>query len=192
VTDTLLGLVPTYGVGLLLAGTFLACLMLPVPASMLMLAAGGFAAAGDLSLSASAAAALAGATAGDQVGYLLGRSGAAGLGLRPGRGGAMARATEMLARRGGLAVFLSRWLVSALGPYVNLAAGAAAMPWRRFTLWAVTGEAVWVGLYLGLGYQFTGNLATATGAALKLLGLAAAVAVAAGLAVWLARSMRES
>jgi membrane-associated protein len=48
-TDWLLALVPTYGPWLLLACTFLACLALPVPASVLMLGAGSFVAAGDLS-----------------------------------------------------------------------------------------------------------------------------------------------
>ena len=49
-TDWLLALVPQYGLLLLAATTFLSCLALPLPASILMLTAGGFAAAGDLVL----------------------------------------------------------------------------------------------------------------------------------------------
>ena len=56
-TDWLLGLVPQYGIYLLAAGTFSSCLALPFPASILMIAAGGFVASGDLSLAASAGAA---------------------------------------------------------------------------------------------------------------------------------------
>ena len=78
-TDWLLALVPQYGVWLLAVCTFLSCLALPVPASILMLAAGGFVAAGDLSLTGSVAAALAGAVAGDQAGYFGGRWGGSGL-----------------------------------------------------------------------------------------------------------------
>lgn len=48
--DWLLGQVPTYGLWLFAASTFLSCLALPIPASILMLAAGGFVAAGDLPL----------------------------------------------------------------------------------------------------------------------------------------------
>ena len=78
-TDWLLALVPQYGVWLLAACTFLSCLGLPIPASILMLTAGGFVAAGDLSLTGNVAAALGGAVAGDQAGYFGGRWGGAGL-----------------------------------------------------------------------------------------------------------------
>lgn len=190
-SETLLALVPTYGFWLLAICTFCSCLALPIPASILMMAAGGFAAAGDLSLTASGLAALGGAVVGDQVGYVAGRKGGAGLTARLGaRAAPLAKATDLLSRRGGIAVFLSRWLVSALGPYVNLAAGAAGLSWHRFTLWAVMGEAVWVGLYLGVGYSFAGNLQAASDMALDLLGFLAAGAVAIGLALWLVALVR--
>jgi len=47
-TDLILTLAADYGVPLLFSVTFLSCLALPVPSSLLMLASGGFAAAGDL------------------------------------------------------------------------------------------------------------------------------------------------
>jgi membrane-associated protein len=185
-TEWLLALVPTYGAWLLAIGTFCSCLALPIPVSMLMLTAGGFVAAGDLSLTASATGALAGAIAGDQVGYHAARWGGAGLIERLGsRAAPLAKATAMLATKGGVAVFLSRWLFSALGPYVNLAAGAARQPWAQFTAWGVAGEAVWVGLYLGLGYAFTGNIGAASSTALYALGFMGAGALAVGLGWWL-------
>lgn len=190
-TDWLLGLVPQYGVWLLALSTFLSCLALPIPASLLMLAGGGFAAAGDLSITAVATAALAGAVAGDQVGYLAGRAGGAGLLARMGaKAQPVAHAADYLARRGGLAVFLTRWLVSALGPYTNVAAGASGLRWASFTPPAVMGEAVWVGLYSGLGYVFAGNLQAAADMAADMLGLLAAGAVALGAALWLAVVLR--
>lgn len=190
-TDWLLALVPTYGPWLLLVCTFLACLALPVPASVLMLAAGGFVAAGDLEVWTSGGAALAGALLGDQLGFVAGRWGGAALLDRLGeRAQLVARARDLLARRGDVAVFLSRWFVSALGPYVNVAAGAAGLPWGRFTLWGALGEVVWVGLYVGLGLAFTGNLELASGLALRVLGLLGAGAVAVGLGVWLVVTIR--
>ena len=190
-TDWLLALVPHYGVWLLAACTFCSCLALPIPASLMMLAAGGFVAAGDLSLGASLGGALSGAILGDQTGYFGGRWGGAGLVARLGsRAAPLARATDLLARRGGLAVFFSRWLVSALGPYMNLAAGAAGQPWAIFTLWGVLGEGCWVTLYVGLGYSFTGNLEAASAMAMDLLGFFAAGALALGLAVWLVLTLR--
>ena len=185
-TDWLLGLVPTYGLWLLAAATCLSCLALPIPASILMLAAGSFAAAGDLSLPGSMVAALGGAVAGDQAGYAAGLWGGAGIVARLGaRAAPVARARDLLARRGEVAVFLSRWLLSATGPYVNLAAGAAGLPWAAFTAWGLLGEAVWVALYVGLGWAFTGNLSAASDLALNLLGLVGAAVLALGLGLWL-------
>ncbi|SMD01127.1 VTT domain-containing protein [Rhizobium sp. RU36D] len=190
-TDWLLSLVPEYGAWLLAVCTFCSCVAVPIPASILMLAAGGFVAAGDLSLPASAGAALAGAVAGDQVGYFAGRMGGSGfMHAAEARAAPLAKATALLARRGGIAVFLSRWLVSALGPYVNLAAGAAHQPWPAFTFWAVAGEMVWVSLYVGLGYVFTGNLEAASSMAVELLGFLAAGTITLGLATWLILILR--
>jgi membrane-associated protein len=190
-TEWLLGLVPQYGFWLLMVGTFCSCLALPIPVSMLMLAAGGFVSSGDLSLASTTSGALAGAIAGDQVGYFTARWGGAGLIERLGsRAAPIAKATAMLAHRGGIAIFLTRWLFSALGPYMNLAAGAARQPWAQFTIWGVAGETVWVGLYVTLGYVFTGNLQAASSMAVETLGFLAAGAVALGLGAWLVMTLR--
>jgi len=55
-------------------------------------------------------------------------------------------------------VFFSRWLVSPLGPYVNFLSGGTRVNWLTFTLWDIAGEAVWVGLYVGLGFAFSDQL----------------------------------
>ncbi len=190
-TEWLLALVPGLGPWLLAGTTFLSCLALPIPASILMLAAGGFSASGDLSLAGSVAAALGGALAGDQAGFLIGRAGGARLLARAGAAhGPLTRAAGLLASRGGAAVFFSRWLVSALGPYVNLVAGAAGQSWPRFTLWASAGEAVWVGVYVGAGHAFAGNLAAASDQAASLLGFLATGALAVALGAWLVALLR--
>ena len=49
-TDVVLALVPNYGVFLVFGVVLLACLAVPLPASVLVLTAGSFAAAGDISL----------------------------------------------------------------------------------------------------------------------------------------------
>lgn len=189
-TEWLLALVPTYGLPLLAVCTFLSCLALPIPASMLLLAAGGFVSAGDLPLAGVAVAAMGGAMLGDQVIYTLGKRGGPGLMKRletrlGKRAAPLGRAMSLLEQRGGIAVFLSRWLISALGPYVNLASGMARLHWPTFTVCAIAGEIVWVGMYLGLGYSFTGNLAAASDMALNILGLLAVGVVALGLGWWL-------
>ena len=189
-SEALYGLVPQYGAWVIFAVTFLSCLAVPFPASLVMLAAGAFVASGDLSGSRVVAGALAGAVLGDQAGYLAGRVGGrwliGRLSRRPAAAAWLARAEARMDARAGRTVFLSRWLISALGPYVNLAAGAARVGWGRFTLASVAGETVWVLLYVGLGFFFAARI-DAIGATLPsvlaALG-AAAVAVLLGRALW--------
>lgn len=179
-TDWLLALVPTYGLWLLAATTFFSCLALPFPASIMMMTAGGFVAAGDLGLIATFSAAAAGGIAGDQVGFWAGRFVGGSLLPRvrrdPARAKLLDRAVAMLDRRGVVAVFLTRWLFSPLGPWVNLTTGSTGYSWRHFTLAGVAGEAVWSGLYVGMGYVFAGNIEAASEMLSSVLGLLAAVA----------------
>lgn len=192
--DDLLALVPQFGPPLVGLTTFLSCLALPVPSSLLMLTAGGFAAAGDLALAETALLALAGAVLGDQAGYLIGTTGSAALRRHLSGGGRRAavagRAAALAERWGGTGVFLSRWLFSPLGPYVNFAAGAAGIGWPRFTLWGAAGEAVWVTLYVGLGYAFAANIEALASVLGNLSGTLAAGAVTVGLGLWLRASLR--
>jgi membrane-associated protein len=193
-TDWLLALVPVYGLWLLAATTFCSCLALPFPASILMLTAGGFVAAGDLELFATFGAAAAGGIAGDQLGYWAGR----GLGapllakLRrdPARDKLLGRAVSMMQKRGAIGVFLTRWLFSPLGPWVNLTAGSTGYGWHRFTVAGVAGELVWAGLYVGMGYGFAGNIEAASAMLGSVLGFVAAGAVMVGLGLWLRSLLR--
>ncbi|MDP2086994.1 MAG: VTT domain-containing protein [Gemmobacter sp.] len=192
-TEALLALVPEYGAVLVAAITFASCLALPVPASLAMLAGGAFAATGDLSLVGVSAAALAGAVLGDQAGWWLGRSGSgllARLTAQPDRAVLMARASARLDRHALPTVYLTRWLFSPLGPWVNLAAGAARLGWARFTLGSVTGEATWVALYVGLGWAFASQVDRLGEVLANLGGFVATAAIAAGLATLVWRKRR--
>lgn len=158
-TDLLLLWVSDYGLLVITLATLLSCFALPMPSSLMMMAGGAFAAAGDLVLWQVTVAAFAGAMAGDQTGYFLARHHGgdrlwAWLRRRPASARLLAQAEGLLQRRGGWAVYLTRWLFSPLGPYVNLIAGATRMPWRRFVLADLAGEVTWVSLYVTLGYVF--------------------------------------
>jgi membrane protein DedA with SNARE-associated domain len=193
-TEMILALVPSYGLVLVALGTFFSCLALPVPSSLIMLSAGGFAAAGDLVLWQVGATALIGAIAGDQLGYLIGRYAAHHLrGRSPSarRAALMARAEEKLHQNAALAVFFSRWLVSPLGPYVNFAGGAARIDWRGFTRASAAGEAIWVTLYVGLGALFAQDIVALAAVLGNASGLIAALVVAGVLALWLGAALRH-
>lgn len=189
-TDTLLALLPSYGGYLLALVTLLSCLAMPIPASVLMLAAGGFATAGDFSIWQAAIGAYVGAVFGDQIGFQIGRLGAGKVERIEAKGGkqafALKKATDFTRRRGIMAVFFSRWLLSPLGPYVNLTAGAARMHWGGFTLGSFSGEAVWVGIYVGMGAGAVSQISYLWPLVRDGLGAIAAVAVAVllGLRLW--------
>jgi membrane protein DedA with SNARE-associated domain len=194
-TESLLALLPVWGAALLAVVTFLSCLALPIPASIVMLTAGALAASGDLPLVPALLAALGGAVAGDQVGYAAGRRwGGAALARAarsPARAAVIGQATGTLHRRGTAGIFLSRWLFSPLGPWMNLAAGAAAMSWARFTPAAILGEAVWVGVYVGLGFGFADSVARMGDIGSAATGLLAALAVTVGAFVALRMALRH-
>lgn len=160
--ETGLALITSYGVSILFVTTFLSCLALPVPASLMMLAGGGFAASGDLELTQTLAAAFFGAVLGDNAGYGIGRQGgtrlSGWLNASPSRAALRAQAEASLDQWGAVGIFLSRWLFSPLGPYVNIAAGLTALHWPRFVIAGALGELVWVGVYVGLGYSFADQM----------------------------------
>jgi len=193
-TDWLLALVPQYGLWLLAATTFLSCLALPFPASILMMTAGGFVAAGDLALWQTCLAAAGGGIAGDQLGFWAGRGIGAPLLARatrdPAREALLERASKMLAAQGIIAIFLTRWLFSPLGPWVNLLTGSTRYSPARFTAASVAGETVWAGLYVGVGYGFAGNITAASDMLGSVLGFVAAGAAAVILGLWLRAALR--
>lgn len=193
-TDTLLSLAPTYGPWLLVVSVFLSCLALPVPSSILLMTAGGFAATGDLVLWQVIAGAFTGFIAGDQAAYAMARRGSSRIDrLRTHRriGPLIARASDLLTRRGTLAVFLSRTVFSPLGPYVSYSSGAVGLNWRLFSFAAVIGAACWAAFYALIGYSFAGQIAQIASLIGNATGIIMAAAVALGSAWWMWRSYRR-
>lgn len=194
-TDWILPQLSYYGATLLFFTTFLSCIAMPIPASLVMLASGAFVASGELSYLTAVSAALTGAILGDQAGYGMGLWGSSKLddflSTRPRRARLMDRARVQIDRYGGPGVFFSRWLVSPLGPYANFVAGATRLHWFRFTSWGIAGEVVWVFLYITLGAAFTSRIGLISEIAGDISGFLAALVIAAILAVWLRHTLRE-
>jgi membrane protein DedA with SNARE-associated domain len=193
-TDTIFALVTTWGALVIFASSFLSCLALPIPTSLMMLSGGAFVAAGDLALWQVIAGAWGGAVLGDQTGYLIGRHGGAPLVERiartPARRAVLNRARGLVDKRGGLGVFFSTWLFAPLGPWVNLIAGTTGLSWLRFTLWDVLGETIWVAIYVGLGYGFASQIEAVSDILGNAVGLLAALAVAAAMAIWIRGALK--
>lgn len=163
--DSLTTLSPTLVPVLLFFLVAASCIGIPVPSTPALIIVGGFAATGDISLQAVLLAGFSGAIIGDQIGYALGR-----LAKKPffrmmngnRKSGAIHEKTLVsIEKWGAQAVFFSRWLLTPLGPVVNLTAGSAGFSWGQFTLADISGEAVWVVLYVGIGYFLSGAIAPA-------------------------------
>ncbi|MET0927986.1 MAG: DedA family protein, partial [Aeromicrobium sp.] len=112
-----------------------------------------------LSLVLLAAAVTIGASLGDHVGYALGRRYGDALGetravRRLGRHH-LERAMDLLRRRGGTAVFMTR-LVPVVRTLTPAAAGASGLPYRRFLPASLAGSAMWATVYVGGGSVVAG------------------------------------
>ena len=160
--DYFLSTLGVYGAPALFVILLIGSVGLPMPASLLLLAAGSFVEQGELGFWPVLILASAGAIIGDNLGYMLGRWGGRKVARQVSRliGGAkqLERAEGWLRRREGMAIFLSRWLLTPLGPVVNLTSAVTGYPWPRFLLYDVLGEVLWVFLYVLLGRLFSGSV----------------------------------
>jgi membrane protein DedA with SNARE-associated domain len=160
ITDQVLAALLLYGLPILFGVILICSVGVPFPVSFMLVAAGAFVAQGEMKLWPVIAVASIAAVLGDHIGYGLARWGGRRLIGRISRrigGEAKLKKAEALSKRwsGAASVFLSRWLVSGLGPWVNVTSGIAAYPWQRFLLWDVLGQVLWVLLYVILGYTFS-------------------------------------
>jgi membrane-associated protein len=164
VTDQVLAALLVYGLPVLFGVILICSVGIPFPISLMLVAAGSFVEQGEMKLWQVIVVASVAAVLGDQIAYGLSRWGGRRLINRISRkigGEANIKQAEALTKRwSGAGIFLSRWLVTAFGPWVNVASGIAAYPWRRFLLWDVLGEVLWVILYVGIGYAFSNRVQT--------------------------------
>ena len=164
VQTILLDAMANYGAFAIFAAILLASIGAPLPATFLLVAAGSFVTQGEMNLWSVLLAATLGAIIGDHIGYGIGRIGGRtfvhGVGQRFNAGGMLTQAEATMERWGGLGVFLSRWLLTAVGPYVNLTSGLMGYHLLRFSFWDIVGELLWVGLYVQIGRFFSDQLAT--------------------------------
>jgi membrane-associated protein len=163
-----------------------------IPGETAAILGGVDASRGHVALWAIGLGVVAAAVVGDSAGYEVGRA----IGPRVLRVGPLRRhrdrlagAQELLARRGGWAVFLGRF-IAFFRAVMPALAGSARMPYRRFLLFNALGGLVWGVGSVGLGYV-AGNsyraVAHTVGGGAALL---AAVVVVTGVLLWRLREHR--
>jgi membrane protein DedA with SNARE-associated domain len=157
--DQLLAAVSLYGAPALFGIVAIAAIGVPLPITLLLIIAGSLISQGAMDLWWAIGAASVGSILGDQIGYAIGRWAGpaviAGLSRVFGKR-ANLEAMEAKAKAwGGPGIFVTRWLLSPLGPWINLASGTAGYPWPRFLLWDILGEITGVVVFLCLGRFFS-------------------------------------
>lgn len=158
---------------------------LPLPGETALIAAGGLAAAGHLSLVLVIAVTVVAAITGDTLGYAIGRRYGRAFLVRDGfmashRREGVARADKFFAVNGTLTVFVSRF-IPGVRVVAAVLAGASQMPWRRFGPANALGAIAWASCVASLAYL----LGAKGAAALAVTGLAL-LPIAGGIA-WLRR-----
>src|SRR5215216_1335587 len=153
-SEWLLTQIINYGAPILGVIVFLGALGIPFPATILVIAVGAFCREGFLSWHSTGLIALTCVVLGDCMSYAMGYYAREPV-LRRFRGSdKWTRAELSFQRWGGMSILLTRFLITAIAVPVNLIAGTGNFPFRRFLLYDLAGEAIWIFGYGGLGYLF--------------------------------------
>jgi membrane protein DedA with SNARE-associated domain len=147
---------------------------------------------GHVSLVGVLAVVIGAAIVGDSVGYEVGRV----LGPRviahrylEARRERLEAAQRFLARRGGTAVFLGRW-VAFFRAVMPALAGSARMPYRRFLFFNAAGGIVWGAVVVLLGYAAGASYKSIEGYLGKGSAAVVAAVVALAVTIWAVRRHR--
>jgi membrane-associated protein len=154
ISDFLLTQVINYGAPLFGLTLFLGAIGLPLPGSVMVIAVGSFAQQGYFSWIQMVLVGLTGAVLGDALSFAMGNYGKNWVQGKFGDSSTWVNAQKTFQRSAWLAVFLTRFLVTALAVPTNLIAGGSGLKFRGFILYDFLGEATWIILYGGLGYAF--------------------------------------
>jgi membrane-associated protein len=164
-----------------------------IPGETVALLAGAAAKLGHVSLVGVLIVVITAAIVGDNVGYEVGRHlGPRVLQLRvlTKRRRRVDQARDFLARRGGSAVFLGRWVafLRAVTPFL---AGTARMPYPKFLAWNALGGITWGATVVLLGYAAGASYAKVEKTFGRDAAFIAVALVVVAVVVWRVRKRRE-
>ena len=157
-SDFLLTQIINYGAPIVGITVLLGAIGIPIPGTLTVVAAGAFSSQGILSWPVTAVVGLSGAVIGDSISYAMGYYARRPILKRFSGTSAWIQAEQSFQRWGGMSVFFSRFLVTAIAIPVNLLAGTGDFSYRRFIVFDVAGETIWIRSYLTLGQKSTGEI----------------------------------
>lgn len=153
-SEFLLTQVINLGAPLLGILVFIGGLGIPLPCTVLVIAAGAFARQGILPWYSTALISLVSVIIGDSISYSMGHYSREKILLRFSGTPRWLQAEKSYQKWGPLSIFFSRFLVTAIALPVNLLSGSTRFPFKRYLIYDVLGETVWIFGYGGLGYLF--------------------------------------
>ena len=154
VSEFLLTQVINYGAPLLGIIVFIGGLGIPLPCTLLVIAAGAFARQGILPWHTTAIISIVSVVIGDSLSYSMGYYFREKVLQRFSGTPRWLQAEQSFQKWGFLSIFFSRFLVTAIALPVNLLSGTTRFPFKRFLFYDILGEIVWIFGYGGLGYWF--------------------------------------
>jgi membrane protein DedA with SNARE-associated domain len=171
---------------------------IPVPGETILIAAALYAGAGKMNVVAVGLVGFFAAIIGDNIGFAIGHFGGRALALRWGKyvfltPERLDRAESFFERQGGKIIVVARF-IEGLRQANGIVAGITGMHWRKFVLFNAIGAALWVGVWVSVGYLAGNHIGTIytqiTRYSLYVL-IAAAVAVIAFIAWHLRRRAKR-
>jgi membrane protein DedA with SNARE-associated domain len=183
-----------YGYPILALVFLFGAIGLPLPTGLSATIAGSLSALGRMDLLIACLIAITASVLGDLAAYCIGRTGSKRflarwgpwIGYMPNR---QARADALFERWGGLAVLLTRTLMSHLSSIVSLLAGLHRYRIYPFLAFAALGRVIWTFAYMGLGYVLAGNIDAAAEFLKNVTGMLLSLSVftVSALIVWTSR-----
>jgi membrane protein DedA with SNARE-associated domain len=171
-----------YGYPILALVFLFGAIGLPLPTGLSATIAGSLSALGRMDLLIACLTAITASLLGDLAAYGLGRAGSKRflerwgrwIGYMPKR---QAPAEALFERWGGLAVLLTRTLMSHLSSILSLLAGLHRYRIYPFLAFAALGRVIWTFAYMGLGYVLAGNIDAAAEFLKNVTGLLVSLSV---------------
>ena len=129
---------------------------IPVPGETILIAASLYAGAGRLNVVLVGVIATLAAIAGDNIGFAIGHFGGRALALRYGKyifltAERLDKAEYFFDRHGGKIIVAARF-IEGLRQANGIVAGITGMHWKKFVVFNALGAALWVGVWVTLGY----------------------------------------
>jgi membrane protein DedA with SNARE-associated domain len=183
-SDFLLTQIINYGAPILGVIVFIGALGAPFPGTLIVIAAGAFAKQGLLTWHTTGLITLVCVVLGDSLGYAMGYYAREPVLRRFQNSERWIQAESTFNRWGGTSVVLTRFLITGIAVPVNLIAGTSGFGFRRFFVYDLIGETIWVFGYGGLGYLFGTQWEAVSNVLSNISGLTLGLVILA-IGVWL-------